>query len=377
MLFKCFFFYFPDYLHLIEQHHIINLNAFTKFSINTMSSTLKLRFQYRTNSFSQRNDTLEPFGPLFHKFLPACINNCVSNKNNEYEIKLWFEPRGYIDDMGFFETDSSKETIDVENNIKRQAKVDAGYLIGQIDFFSIQTNTLTDLFSNVLIENEYMKLGKKVYDILYANVYDFVYIFKFNYGQYWLKLPEKWDSRKDTLSRYFHSTFDLGFYNSEQNMWYAFEPSKSRTSYSPPINLNSDDPFYKLYINQPEWEKIKKHFLTGVTKSKTLEYLQYAHASYQSENYSKAYIEIVTALDLAIDEHFDKLKANNKEIQNQLQRFTDLPLNAKFSNICLLLNLCSEKEIEQSLDVIKTRNKIVHEGYVIENDENQIGRAHV
>ena len=78
----------------------------------------------------------------------------------------------------------------------------------------------------------------------------------------------------------------------------------------------------------------------------------------------------MTALDLAIDEHFDKLKANNKEIQNQLQRFTDLPLNAKFSNICLLLNLCSEKEIEQSLDVIKTRNKIVHEGYVIENDEN-------
>lgn len=333
-----------------------------------MSSTLKLRFLFRTQSLNHKD---EPYGPLFHKFLPYGKGNCVQKICNEYEIKLWFEPRGYLENMGFFITDPDKEIIPSEDIIKRQSKVDAGYLHGQLELFDIEPNTLTELYNLTLIESEYMKLGKKGYNILYENIYDFTYILRFYYGQYWLRLPEKWDSRKETLSNYYGSTINLAFYNTNDNKWHAFEPSKSKTIFVS-VSLDLNDPSYKLYINQSEWENIKKHFKTGVNKSKTLEYLQYAHASYQSENYSKAYIEIVTALDLAIDEHFDKLKTNNKEIQNQLQRFTDLPLNTKFSNICLLLNLCSEKEIEQSLEVIKIRNKIVHEGYVIEKDDNPV-----
>ena len=58
-------------------------------------------------------------------------------------------------------------------------------------------------------------------------------------------------------------------------------------------------------------------------------------------------------------------------MQEQLKEFKASRVTKQFSNICIITKSCTHIELESALKAIGIRNKIVHEGLDITNEDNK------
>ncbi len=171
-------------------------------------------------------------------------------------------------------------------------------------------------------------------------------------GQYWLRPLQDWDSRLLSLGAYC-STLNL-VWSIDGNTWNQFTPDQDRVS----INVMMSD--YSQYMTKGYWQELVQ--AQGASSNVRLSEitLLLAHQSLEDENLRQAAIEAVTALEILIGELFRESLSTT--LFDKTSRFRDLGIAAMVPIVGAMKKLPAA-EIENVLEVIEKRNKIVHNGW--------------
>jgi len=142
--------------------------------------------------------------------------------------------------------------------------------------------------------------------------------------------------------------------------WKDFLPDEERHVIHLEGGISYD---YSDYISKTDWNLIKVLYKSDFKPSTASIFLTQSIATFDKGDLKKAFIEAVTTLEIAIEETINKNTKTTNSILKSIQSFNPIPRTTQFSIIALLSNNIDSKEIENSLQAIEIRNKIVHDGY--------------
>src|SRR5260221_1744382 len=165
-------------------------------------TSIKLRFHLRLES--EPVGHLKVQGPQFHRFLPDGQNDAVwlTPEGDPHEIRVWFD-RTAKKRGDFLEWDRDGTEFD-EATMRRQGKLEAGNLRGDFFMPDLSDAELESLLRSPKAVNEpfgqdtaddpvYQRLGKRVVNLLYPPLANFIATLRDQYGQYWRQVPPQLD----------------------------------------------------------------------------------------------------------------------------------------------------------------------------------------
>ena len=326
-------------------------------------STLLLKFKIVLNYDSISNNH-EHSGPLFHRWLPDGMNDAIIlNIDQNTELKIWFERFGFVDGPSI-EFDYHRQEVD-PNIIPQQAILEAGPLMGLLKISEISEEELVVLNENSIEDEKYIKLGKKVAnEFIYPYVARFIHILRTNYCQYWIQDLEKWDSRSESLGRYCNKRLHLNWSLDDGNTWSDFVPNKSISS---AISLEIKMGICKIYLEYltyEDWQKLGEAIQNDYEPTLAVTVLARTNQFLDQGNLKHALIEVVSAFELAINEFFRRkiTDVKYKSLFGDMASFMNLSLRVQIITIGVLLGNIPLQDIENAVDVIEMRNKLIHGG---------------
>jgi hypothetical protein len=302
-------------------------------------------------------------GPLFHRWLPNGKADAIrlSSDIPNSELQIWFERRGIVqrgkDTLVKYDYDGQAVEADL---IRRQAILDAGPLRGLLTIRNIASETAEAIRTKRQGDKDYVDVGKQLVNLLHARISKVLAILRFNFGQYWIRELEPWDSRKNTLSAYCLTHLHMKCSLDNGMTWDEFLPDEpiafaTVTTFTPTQNT------FTQYLTQPDWQQIADIANSDYQPSLAAMTLMRAHHYLDQGDIRQAFVEGVTALELAVSEVVDKRFKEKKEILNLLGGFWNLSLPARFATIATASESISVNDVELTVQAIKTRNKLVHE----------------
>ena len=306
-----------------------------------------------------------PKGPLFHRWLPDGLNDAISvpMRDKRNRLCVWIERRGFVDG-GFIRFDSGRAEVDVEI-MRRQAKLEAGPLYGEMEFGTLTSSELDAVRNNRINSAEYLRVGKAICGVIAQSVSYLINILRNQYGQFWLAEFEGWDPTVYTFGAYCSGALGLEWKDNNTGVWHLFRPTDPMiTGYAtrPPGRG------YQEYLTEGDWRRIQSEIATvepfGSRKQNrsiplALLLVGKAHELYTYGHVRQAIIEAVTALEVALGFFLSScgLEAGD---QNEFKDRCRLSL-------CLAIVSRSSRRIgpdllEEAVKGIELRNAIVHEG---------------
>jgi hypothetical protein len=187
--------------------------------------TLLLKFAY----VLERHELDDhPAGPLFHCWLPDGERDAITlgGAAEDFTLKLWFERFGYVDEFGYIRHHHHRREVD-PNVVPKQAVLDAGALLGSIELRDVSSEALAAVEGAVDGDPNYIALGKRIVKrILEPAVSRLLKILRINYGQYWLREYEPWDSRKASIGAHCDN-FQPNWSLDGGANWSRFSPDKA------------------------------------------------------------------------------------------------------------------------------------------------------
>ena len=167
--------------------------------------TLLLKFGIILEDYSSSRLT-ELHGPLFHRWLPDGKKDAITLKTGpNLKLKVWFDRRGFVHKSGLIVFNYDRRELD-PNIIPKQAILDAGPLMGLLEIKNLSDQELSAVHENKIGDQRYIDFGKKVVKkLLFPSVHRFLNTLNINYGQYWIRGLEEWDSTKESLGNYCHT----------------------------------------------------------------------------------------------------------------------------------------------------------------------------
>ena len=312
----------------------------------------------------QIDEYLRPNGPLFHRWLPKGREDAldISVMDERNYLKLWFERRGYVRNNSFIVYDKNREEVD-EETMQRQASLDAGYLFGEARFAHISRYELVAIRNNNINSEDYITLGKRLIEFLYEPIADFIDLLRLQYGQYWLMRLEKWDSRKESLGIYCTHNLGLKWRENESDYWRDFQPNDLRRIFTPERLPGRG---YAEYLTENDWRRLQRDFNLCRKKTLTLSVLGRAHELCDNGHIQEAFVQGVTALELAIHD-FMRCKVPSDSVE----QFSKLPLHTQSFVLGTSIGI-SSVELNNTKKAIELRNKIVHEGQEAKDERREL-----
>ena len=194
------------------------------------TNSLIIRFIVDLSSFEYENKGLlnhKIEGVIFHRYLPNGIDDSITITNDNYKIDFWFERHGVqnLENDKFIVYKYNKKEFN-EEDIANQGFLDAGVLFGQLELYDVANMDLNNLFSKKLSEEKYIIIGKKSLGIIEKYTAKIIDMFKYQYGQYWLRDYYKWDSRQHNIGLHFDSWLNAKYFIPSLNVWESFIPNK-------------------------------------------------------------------------------------------------------------------------------------------------------
>jgi hypothetical protein len=127
-------------------------------------------------------------GPIFNRWLPnGEADALVYCPDENTEIKLWFERRGYTGERGFIEYDLNRREVD-PTIMERQEVLKGGPLVGRVTLRNLSAEDLRPIIEDTKGAPKYVALGKKVTHLLSPRIRRLVSILRTCYGQYWIRV---------------------------------------------------------------------------------------------------------------------------------------------------------------------------------------------
>lgn len=322
-------------------------------------ATLRLRF--RINLEGSEFSPFSHHGPLFHRWLPNGENDAIvlQTEDANAELKFWFERHGFVE-RDFIRFDKERHEVDPTVMVK-QAILDAGPLVGLLSIWDLPEEELAPLRNNRKGDPRYETLGKKILKIIQPPLSRFIDTLRINFGQYWIRELEEWNSREHSLGSYCGLRLNLKWSLDEGKTWIPFMPNDPVGEMRPVIirmNKRFDD-----YITQEDWRHLAEVVKEKYEPSPAALILHRTHEHLDQGNLKYAFIEGVTALEVALHEFVrDKLGGINA-LLTSVQSFWGLPLVAQVTIVVGTLEKVTQGDMENTVKAITTRNKIVHDGY--------------
>jgi len=323
---------------------------------------LYFKFAILLEDFSN-NDIVHHYGPVFTRWIPDGETDSISLKVDDINaaIKIWFSRMGFVQD-GFIEFDYEKREVDPKI-LSQQAVLEAGPLIGSLELSDISANEINVIVEEKINDEIYIRLGKRIVNLLYPPIIHFIEILRINYGQYWIKKLHKWDSRTESLGNYCHNALKLTW-STDKQTWKSFSPTKQEINL---VGRMAADKSFEKYITYEDWisipEKIEK---TPVSLGGVI--LVSAHQYFDSGNIKQALIEGVTCLEITVSEIIKKRFRDQRNLMDKVTRFLELPLNIQLLVLTATIQELDPKNVNMAIEAIKLRNEIVHEGMEPTND---------
>ncbi|MFC2022567.1 hypothetical protein ACFLTL_00175, partial [Chloroflexota bacterium] len=264
--------------------------------------------------------------------------------------------------------DSKRQEVD-ETIMIKQGVLEGGPLMGLLSIFKLTEVVLAPLKEERRGDSGYEALGKKVRDLIYPPVSRFINILRINYGQYWIKELEDWDSRERSLGNYCQFILHLQWSLDDGQTWKPFIPNQP-IGYTKTVIIYSKKK-YMNYISRDDWQCLTDYFIGGYLPSPGAYILFRTHQFMDKGNLKYAFIEGVTAFELAISEFIRDKLGDYDALNTPLNSFFNLPLLSQLAVVSVTLGLDTQ-DIEKAIKAIKTRNKIVHEGYIPPSSSKEI-----
>lgn len=317
-----------------------------------------MRLSFFINLHEIKYDQIRPIiGPLFSKFLPK-EDDRIEIKLKEGHIKFWFEKRGFHDESGYIRYDFNKNEID-EKVIPNQGIIEGGHLFGEIQLPGKfpKVGSPSDEIGNQKI----LKSTKDIIKIISEEVQLIIDQLRFNFGHYWIREFEEWDSRAHSLGYYCKNILHLKLYDEKTNDWLIVEPNKSESTIQLAVLLRSSFPDY---MTKENWNLFKKLAIEKHKPSQAQKYLISAFIALDSDDLSRAFIDAVTTLEMAIDLYYRRINDKSEKFGKPISKIKGLGNREQLliifgSNLSMV-----SADLEAAIEAVEIRNRIVHEGYL-------------
>ena len=298
-------------------------------------------------------------GPLFHRWLPDGMTDSIELQTSDPSSRLsvWFERRGFSSEGSEILFDIKRKEVP-SDAIPLQAVLEAGPLFGQLALESVTAEEERALVKEQVGEEPYVGLGKRVVKGLIPALQQFIAILRTNYGQYWVRELDDWDSRRQSLGA-FCQLLELGWSLDGGTTWKPFLPDKA--IHSEVVVLPRKDSFL-VYLQKDDWKEIAGVAESDYTPSLGARMVANTHALLDQHNLRFAFIEGVEALEIALGEYVRRTIFRNPKLEDVIQGFWNLTLPARTTVVVSLADTGAKEDLEETLEAIKTRNRIVHEG---------------
>lgn len=288
-------------------------------------------------------------GIAFNKWLPNGAEDAIVVCREEYVFRVWSvrgesckhcHPRLFGEPVDF----------NIEPDAMRKAWVLYGReLYGEIEFCAEVGGS-----SNGFVGDEFVK---NVAGWVCMELNLILQTLRVDYGQYWLGLVPTFDRRFWTLRQYVNM-LNLGCGDSLRAL--RLEDDQYRLRIVVPLKDNVEN-----FLSEDDWSGLGR---CEEINADWVSFLTSAREYWALGKFGKAYVEAQIALEVvvncAIDERMkiECFKANIGSIYN-------LALGAK---LALVVSFCSnvdESMAKAALECFEFRNKIVHEGFVLNSDD--------
>lgn len=303
-------------------------------------------------------------GLLFHRWLPDGEKDAIllDTGDSNVQLQIWFERRGFVNENGYVECDDKRHEVD-SASIDKQAILEAGPLMGLLEIQGLSDEEIETLCENKIGNDNYMALAKKIVQKwLHPPILKFLNILRIHYGQYWITEIEKWDLPKLRLG---YSCYVLGLQWSldEGKTWSDFIPE--RLMIVEDFNDIWPSSKYTEYLTKADWQELGQIVREGYEPSLALHMLTNSRRALDQGNIKLAFIEGVTALELAISDL--RKSSNDKSIckflaKRRKSKESREPKAVKAVKSVATICKISSKDIKHTRNAVEIRNGIVHEG---------------
>lgn len=301
-------------------------------------------------------------GPLFHRWLPDGEKDSIvlDTADPDAELKVWFERRGFVEG-GFIEFDYGRRELDPEL-IPKQAVLDAGPLLGLLQIQGLSKRVLASLGQDKAGDAEYVALGKRVVKrLLCPPVSRFIDTLRTNYGQYWIRRLEEWDSREESLGSYC-SLLGLSW-SLDGQTWRDFRPDEDVIRITGRLQRH-----FPGYLTREGWLELGEAVRERYEPSLGAFILAGTHQLLDQGNMRHALIEGVTALELALGDLIRRKLGTAESLVDSMSAFWNLPLPARVITVAAISGKIDSQDMEHTIKAIEMRNKVVHEGWSPSNE---------
>jgi len=306
---------------------------------------------------------------LFHRWLPNGQEDSIKLETRypKTELKIWFERFGTVrnNEIVF---DRVKQEVD-PNIMNKNGILYSGPLFGLFVLKDITVEEKETLRKNEVNDPKYIEFGKKIIRIIDEPIIDLIDLLRIKYGQYWLNRFSRWDSKTTTVGNYFNM-FRINFSLDNGINWNKFYPQNVSVT---GVSIIGGD--YREYFTKNDWKNLSGD-VKKTSKFGSASYvLREAEKLLQQKKMKLAFIEGVSALDLALTELYHERFSSLPESQKNVNTFLDLPLPIQLIGSLSLSKKITQNQIQNSLKAIKIRNKIAHTGYDPIREEIQVLRS--
>jgi len=210
----------------------------------------------------------------------------------------------------------------------KQNAIGSRHLWGRIAFDDVTPETMHAVMSGIRDNPDYIALGKRIIrKVIEPHVWRFIDLLRTNYGQFWIREPYKYDSRRNSMDGYF-ALFNTRWRADDGITWNAFEPAYRQNAVgSGPLRFFPTSDFLK----EEDWRGIEQVLNSGYSAGYAAILIDRIRHLLWRHNYRHALIEAVIALELAISHKVRGAVENSSELKRRLQQFWELGLSASSS----------------------------------------------
>lgn len=317
-------------------------------------SNIEIRFVIRLESDNAHHN---PNGPLFFRYLPNDEADSIEvlTGHEAYRLFLWFERRGYVSESGLIEWDAKRREVPPDL-IVRQGILEAGPLFGRLQVSNCTEAELNALRTDETGAAEYISFAKRCLDIIVPHASRLIRILRDTYGQYWIPELHTWDSRRTTLGAYCRNVLQMSWRETNENEYRNFLPTLQQFI----VSLQADDWDDPQYIKTSDWHKIRELMKRGYDPSLVSSLMARTNELLEEGETRHAVVEAVTVIEIVIADLLTRSAVDKEE----LNLLWTAGLRNRLTSVAAARGDLDRKSLENMLELIDLRNRIVHEGYV-------------
>lgn len=321
--------------------------------MSTETRILYLRFGIT----SMYSNELELHGPLFTRWLPDGKKDAIKIElHPNWQLEMWFERRGFKDEMGFIAFDWDKKEVD-PTIMTRQGVLCAGYLLASLKIEQVSESAWLAVTEKKVGDADYIAFAKLVHDMVHEHLNRLFDILRVTYGQYWISPLRDYGGSRWNIANYFHQL---------QAKW-SLTADGPREHFHPMqfSAIQIDSPMkteFPELLSQKDWYDIHELMQKKFNPSPAAALLVDAHRLLDLGDLAHALIRGTTAYEIVLKNYLESLKAKiPKALQEGISYFGELNNYERIALVACMKNLNNE-DVERADKAVDARNDYAHDG---------------